>query len=423
MLPGSDHRCRAGEAQMSDDARSRRAGAVSRRAPSPARRHLLRGAAATAAATGLSALGCAPPWPQGGSAPVIGRRGDFIVHDPTDWETRPATLDGSPITPHGELYVCNHLPFPEPDIVADPSRWRLDVRGTRRPGTFSLDALRALGTESVTMVLQCTGNGRRFFAHRSDGPDWGIGAVGCVTWTGVPLRRVAAAAGGVEALARYATATGGEAVNPLADALFSMRVERSIPLDKALDDCLLALEMNGAPIPLVHGGPLRLVVPGYFGINQVKYLKVLAFGARQSDADMMRHEYRYRPVGVAGAVTQPTAWAMGVKSIVWPAAPSRVRRGAVLHGVAFGGLEPVERVEISWNGGADWRAARFTGPDLGRYAWRCFDVPVDVPPGTHTVASRAVDAAGRCQPERRTPNAGGYGNASWRDHAVRIEVA
>jgi hypothetical protein len=254
----------------------------------------------------------------------------------------------------------------------------------------------------MSMVLQCAGNGRRFFEHESEGPDWGIGAVGCVNWTGVSMKRVVAALGGIDRQARYATATGGEPLNPLLDKIFSMRVERSIPLR--------------------HGGPLRLIVPGYFGVNQIKYLRTLAFTSDQSDADIMRNQYRYRPVGEAAEPTQQTTWAMSAKSWIWPVGTSALHRSTTLRGVAFGGLEPIAQVEITWDDGSHWRQVAFSDTDMGPYAWRHFEFQLDLAPGMYRVASRATDTAGRQQAEWRTPNAGGYGNASWRDHAVQVSV-
>lgn len=387
---------------------------------SPGRRRLLRRAALAATlVTGPSLGGCLTASER---SPDERSRRHFILHGSTHWETHPASLSDTPITPHERLYVCNHLPFPARGFVADRSGWKLEVDGTRQTTVLSVAQLRSLGEESLTMVLQCAGNGRRFFDHRPRGPGWGIGAVGCVTWTGVPLRRLVAALGGVGRGARYATATGGEPLNPFLDRLVSMRVERSIPLEKVLDDCLLAWTMNDVPIPLVHGGPLRLIVPGYFGINQIKYLRKLSFTDKESDSSVMRRLYRYRPLGAGPAPTQPTTWAMGPKSWIWPPRDVAQPRSASLRGVAFGGLDALERVEITVDEGRSWRAVPVTGPDLGRYAWRAFEFRLDLPRGAYRVASRAIDIAGRRQPRRRTPNAGGYGNASWSDHAVRVEL-
>jgi sulfite dehydrogenase len=192
-----------------------------------------------------------------------------------------------------------------------------------------------------------------------------------------------------------------------------------------MEDALLAWEMNGEPIPLVHGGPLRLVVPGYYGINQVKFVKRLAFTPAESDAKIQRTGYRVRPVGTAADPGQPSAWEMGVKSwINHPAGEAPVRAGrVVVNGVAFGGMREVRRVEVSIDGGRSWRDAPLVGPDLGKYAWRHFALPVELPRGSHTLVSRATDAAGNVQPEARVDNESGYANTSWRDHAVTVNVA
>ncbi len=346
---------------------------------------------------------------------------DFIIHDNTNWESRPAHLQEHLITPSEKLYVCSHLPIPDKRIVAEPERWQIEVAGVNNPRSCSMSDLRALGEMSVTMVLQCAGNGRQFFKRNIDGPEWGIGAAGCVTWTGVPVNRVVAMLGGPIHQARFATATGGERVDELLDDLFSMRVERSIPLTKALDDCLLAWHMNGAPIPLANGGPLRLIAPGYFGVNQIKYVRKLVLTVEQSDADIMQKQYRYKPVGAESKPTQKTAWSMPLKSWIWPP-DAPIHADSQLHGVAFGGLEPLARVEISVDDGKNWNPVQFSGPDMGRYAWRLFSFRPDLPPGNWRVSCRAMDTTGQYQAQWRNSNDGGYGNTSWRDHAANVTV-
>jgi sulfite dehydrogenase len=191
-------------------------------------------------------------------------------------------------------------------------------------------------------------------------------------------------------------------------------------------DALLAWEMNGVPIPLAHGGPLRLIVPGYTGVNNIKYIKRLAFTAQESDAKIMSHGYRISPPGAKGDPRQPSVQEMGVKSwINGPGADGKpVAAGDVqIHGVAFGGLHAVSKVEVSPDGGKTWSQARFVGPDLGRYAWRQFVLAARLPAGSYALASRATDSAGNVQPEQRLENAGGYNNNSWADHAVKVSVA
>ena len=139
-----------------------------------------------------------------------------------------------------------------------------------------------------------------------------MGAAGCVVWSGVPVRAVADALGGVADGLRFMTGTGGEKLPDGLDPK-SIIVERSVTA-KAMVDALLAWEMNGAPISLAHGGPLRLIVPGYTGVNNIKYIKRLAFTAAETDAKIMSHGYRLSPPGGKGDPSQPSVQEMSVKS-------------------------------------------------------------------------------------------------------------
>lgn len=245
-----------------------------------------------------------------------------------------------------------------------------------------------------------------------------------MVWGGAPVRTVAQQLGGVARQMLFITGTGGEKIPEGLDPK-SLIVERSVPV-KALGEALLAWEMNGAPLPLAHGGPLRLVFPGYQGVNHIKYVKRLAFTAQESDARIMSHGYRMTPPGASADPGQPSVLEMGVKS--WVNVPlaeaSPLAAGPVMiHGVAFSGGHPLKRIEVSVDGGRSWQEARFQGPDLGRFAWRQFTLPVQLGRGFHTIASRGTDARGNVQPEQRTENLHGYNNTSWVDHAVRVTVA
>eukprot|EP01034_Spumella_vulgaris_P008489 gene8489-10799_t len=178
--------------------------------------------------------------------------------------------------------------------------------------SLTLAELKTLGVETVATVLQCSGNGRGVFPSKPSGTPWSVGAAGCVVWSGVPLRNVVAALGGLADGAAYLTGTGGEKLPEGADPL-TVLVERSVPV-KAMDDALLAWEMNGEPLSLAHGGPLRLVVPGYQGVNNIKYVKRVAFTSAQSQARIMSHGYRMSPPGSKASPDQPSVWEMGVKS-------------------------------------------------------------------------------------------------------------
>lgn len=285
-----------------------------------------------------------------------------------------------------------------------------------------------MGLETVAMVLQCSGNGRGFFPSKPSGTPWTVGAAGCVVWSGVPVRVVAQALGGVDSGMRFITGTGGEKLPEGLDPK-SIIVERSVPASAMADALLaweMAWEMNGVPIPLAHGGPLRLIVPGYTGINNIKYIKRLAFTAQETDARIMSHGYRISPPGGKGDPSQPSVQEMTVKSWINSPSPdsSALAQGqAQISGVAFGGMHAVQRVEVSVDGGKSGRDARFVGPDLGKYAWRQFVLDARLPPGQHVLVSRATDVMGNVQPQQRLENAAGYNNISWADHAVAVTVS
>jgi len=404
------------------------------------RRQFLRGTVGG----GLLAVvgGCAPDGGDAGPAPGAGGAAasgafenrwpdardpaDYIDHgiQPITIETRRSALGMSVLTPISRFFVRNNLPLPEPSIMDRPADWQIEVEGVASPRTLTLAELKTMPVETFGSVVQCSGNGRKFFEHPASGSPWEVGAAGCALWTGVRVRDLVAALGGPEAGARFMTTRGAEEAPAEVDPM-SVIVERSIPLEKGLEDCMLAWEMNGVPIPLYHGGPVRLIVPGYYGVNQVKYVRRLAFTAEETQASIQRTGYRFRPIGVSGAPDQPTMWKMNVKSwLNGPGAEGQpVLRGRTLfHGVAFSGNGPVSRVEYTLDGGASWRPAAFYGPDLGPFAWRTFRFEVDLAPGTVSVATRATDATGEVQPPERVENERAYGHNGWRDHGLQVSV-
>ena len=392
------------------------------------RRHMLAGSAAALGTLGLAS------WTSGAHAQVAAAKplpayADWkdpkalIVHSSNTMETRRSAFGTSVLTPTDQLYVRNNLPPPDASILDNRDAWTIGIEGVKNPRTFSLGELKTMGLETVATVLQCSGNGRGFFPSKPSGTQWTVGAAGCVFWSGVPVRTVVAALGGGVDGTVYLTGTGGEKLPDGVDPL-SVLVERSVPIE-ALGDAILAWELNGEPIPLAHGGPLRLVVPGYQGVNNIKYIKRLALTPQQSKARIMASSYRLSPPGTKSSPDQRSVWEMVVKS--WINGPlseeGPLKAGMTqIHGVAFAGMQPVQGVEVSVDGGATWSRAQLIGPDLGRFAWRQFVLPVRLTPGTHVLASRATDAAGHAQPAEREENIRGYNNNSWRDHAVTVTV-
>lgn len=407
------------------------------------RRRLLAGGAGVLAAAGLG--GCAAPpkaaapaaGPPTAAAPtatapepkalppyVSWKHADsLIVHTATTIETKRTAFGSSLITPADRLYIRNNLPAPDVSIVADRDGWQVSIDGVRQPRTLKVAELKTLGIETTAMVLQCSGNGRSYFPTKPSGTKWTVGAAGCVIWSGVPVRVVAEALGGLADGVRFMTGTGGEKLPDGIDPKTVM-VERSVPL-KAMEDALLAWELNGEPVPHAHGGPLRLIVPGYSGVNHIKYIKRLAFTQAETDAAIQRTGYRMSAPGQKGDPSQPAVWEMDVKSWINSPAPEAgpVRAGLVqVHGVAMGGTNAAARVEVSTDGGRSWQAARLVGPDLGRYAWRQFVLPVTLARGSHVLVCRATDTKGNVQVETTPDNGGGYLNSGWRAHALQITV-
>ncbi|MDB6178254.1 sulfite oxidase [Paracoccus sp. Z330] len=385
------------------------------------RRHFLVAAAGTAAtaASGVPAMA-----QDGNELPdyvAWKDANDLIVHSKQTLETRRAAQGAALITPSNDLYIRNNLPAPSDEIVADRDAWEISFEGVANPATMTLAQLKTMGVETVVSVLQCSGNGRAFFAHETSGTQWSVGAAGNVVWTGVPLRAVIDALGGENAELPWLTGTGGEEIPPGIDPTTVM-VERSVPKE-AIDQAILAWEMNGEPIPLAHGGPLRLIVPGYFGVNNVKYLKKLALTAEESPAKIQQSGYRLRAVGEKGNASQPSMFEMSVKSWITSPLMDTASGKVQIHGVAMGGTSAPSKIEVSVDGGETWTEAKFIGPDMGPYAWRPFVLIAELAAGDHVLASRATNAAGDSQPADFEPNERGYGNNGWRAHAVDVTVS
>lgn len=348
-------------------------------------------------------------------------RNALILHSANTMETQRGAIGQGVITSSDRLFVRNNLPAPSEEIVADRDAWEVNIEGVKNPRALTIADLKTMGVTTVASVLQCSGNGRAFFPHGASGTQWSVGAAGCVMWTGVPLKTVVEALGGPADGMKYITSTGGESLPDGIDPKTIM-VERSVPLH-ALDTAMLAWEMNDEPLPLTHGGPLRMVVPGFYGVNNVKYVKNVAFTEGQTDAKIQASGYRIRDVGKKGSPDQPSMWEMNVKS--WVTAPLETGRSGrnMIYGVAFGGTKSLDKVEVSTDGGQSWKQAQFLGPDLGPYAWRPFVLAADLSAGEHRIVSRATDVEGNSQPEGRTENERGYGHNGWKDHGVTVTVS
>lgn len=198
-------------------------------------------------------------------------------------------------------------------------------------------------------------------------------------------------------------------------------MERSVPIGN-LDNVLLAWDINGKPISLAHGGPLRMIVPGYTGVNNIKYVKTVALTAVETDAKIQLTNYRIHGLGEKSAPSQPSVWEMPVKS--WVTSPLLDRKAGRIQiaGFALGGMNAVAGVDVSVDGGESWGKADFVGPDLGRFAWRQFVLSTELKPGSYTLVSRATDVLGNVQPRDLEPNGSGYNHNGWLAPGVKIAV-
>lgn len=312
------------------------------------------------------------------------------------------------VTPVGLHYLLVHYDIP----FVDGATWRLDVDGhVERPVSLDLPSLRSRPRRTVRVTLECAGNGRARLHPRPVSQPWLNEAVGTAEWTGTPLAPLLAEAGlrpGAVGVAFTGTDHG---------------IERGVEQDYARglsvadstgDDVLLAYEMNGLPLLPQHGAPLRLVVPGWYGMAQVKWLRRITVLDRPFDGFQNATAYRLKVGDEAG---EPVTRIRPRALMVPPGFPdfmSRVRiveRGEhELMGRAWSGLAPIERVEFSPDGGTTWTDA-VLGPDEGRWAWRRWTCRWTAEePGPAQLCCRASDASGAVQPLEQPWNRQGMAN-------------
>ena len=330
----------------------------------------------------------------------------------------PLELLREPITPAGLHYLLIHFDIPHVDADA----WRLEVGGlVREPMSLSLADLRARPSRTLAVTLECAGNGRALIPDHNPSQPWVREAVGTAEWTGTPLAPILAEATLADS-ARNLVFTG-------LDRGIQSDIEhdyaRSLRVDEALgEDVLLVYEMNGAPLLPQHGFPVRLLVPGWYGMAHVKWLRAITAIAGEFDGYQQSHTYRI--MRDAADMDGPFVERMLPRSLlVPPGIPDFLTRerhlspGPItLQGRAWSGQAPVERVEVSTDGGETWADAALD-PPLGPYAWRGFSFKWDATPGEHELCCRATDSAGNTQPLEPEWNYGGFcNNAVQRVHVI-----
>ena len=313
------------------------------------------------------------------------------------------------VTPLGLHYLLIHYDIP----AIDPATWRLEIGGdVERPMSLSLEDLRGRPSVTRAVTMECAGNGRARLSPRPVSQPWLVEAVGTAEWTGTPLAPLLEEAGLREG-ALEVVFTG---LDRGVEGGIEQRYARSLTLEDALaDDVLLAYGIGGEPLPAQHGFPLRLVVPGWYGMTNVKWLGRIDAVAEPFTGYQQAEGYRLKTS--AEDRGEPVTRMMPRALMIPPGVPDFMTRerfvpldGCVLEGRAWSGWAPIERVEVSVDGGARWEPAEL-GPEPSANAWRWWSFrwgPAEE--GTHELACRARDAAGNEQPLTQPWNLKGYAN-------------
>jgi DMSO/TMAO reductase YedYZ molybdopterin-dependent catalytic subunit len=342
----------------------------------------------------------------------------LVVHraHPLNCETSIPALLGGQVMPNAHFYVRNHFQLPD----LDPSAWRLRVHGcVERPLALTLHDLQRLPSQSLIVTLECAGNGRALLAPRVDGEQWELGAVSTAEWTGVPLAEVLDRAG-VTAEARDVVFRGADS-GSVAGRDGSIAFERSLNVSYARDsEALLAHAMNGEPLPLQHGFPLRLIVPGWYGVASVKWLTEIEVVRDAFTGFFQADRYVYKWAREGELVTEPVTLQRVRSLITEPRPGDLLEQGELaVRGVAWSGAATIGRVEVSLDRGP-WQEAHLLG-QRKRHSWVWWELFTRVErPGTVELRARATDLAGRTQPEQPEWNRLGYGSNAIQRLAIEV---
>jgi DMSO/TMAO reductase YedYZ molybdopterin-dependent catalytic subunit len=308
----------------------------------------------------------------------------------------PLEMLREPVTPVGLHYLLIHFDIPH----VDAETWRLAIGGrVEHPLELTLDEIRSRPSRTLTVTLECAGNGRALLPQHEPSQPWLTEAVGNAEWTGTPLAPLLEEAG-IHASACEIVFTG---LDRGLQGGVEHAYERSLPRG---EDALLVYAMNGQPLLPQHGFPLRLLVPGWYGMTQVKWLRTIT--AVDEPFRGWQQEEAYRIDG------EPVTRMLPRALLVPPGIPDFLTRDRYLSpgpcrltGRAWSGFGDVERVEVSADGGVTWADADL---DPDRHGWHGWSFRWDAAPGDHELCCRATDSAGNTQPSEPTWNHGGYGN-------------
>lgn len=346
---------------------------------------------------------------------IAGKSDAMIVHNDRTGvlETPLDLLREHQITPPDILYVRNNQ-IKEPEgrtLDGVPLEgWMIDLGGTVAfPRVIDASMLAGLPQTEVTMVLQCSGNGRSFYARtvKTRGTQWAHGGMGNVTFAGPKLTDVLGTFDpplNPRSEVRFVTAEGADKPP---EGGKRPDFEHSLPLDDVMDRAILAIRMNGAPLPGAHGGPVRLVVPGYYGTMNVKWLSRLRFDVEQTNNVNQIPRYRIpndpiepgTPIKYTFENSTPD-WRQRIKSVIFtPSNEASVAAGQIeVTGMAWSGNPGgVTAVHVTTNEGVTWHRAGLKSAH-GEYGWHEFQIRVTLPAGKHRIWSRAFDPVGNAQP-------------------------
>jgi DMSO/TMAO reductase YedYZ molybdopterin-dependent catalytic subunit len=326
-----------------------------------------------------------------------------------------------PVTPLGLHYLLIHYDVPD----VDPSTWALDIGGgVARPQQLTLADLRARPRTTVTVTMECAGNGRALLEPRPLSQPWLHEAVGTAEWTGTSLRALLDEAK-VDADAREVVFTG---LDRGLEGGVEQSYERALALDEASrPEVILAYEMNGQPLLPQHGAPLRLVTPGWYGMTNVKWLSRVTVVSEPFAGYQQARGYRFRTneddPGTPMSRIRPRAL------MIPPGIPDFYTRRRVvsigactLTGRAWSGTAPITSVEVSVDGGETWAEANVEEQQLGPWAWQSWSFGWDpTRPGEHVLCCRARDASGAAQADLPDWNIGGYANPAPHELLVTVQ--
>ena len=356
----------------------------------------------------------------------LGDRRIVRSESPLNLEMPFSTLD-SFITPTKSFYVRTHFPIP----AIDRNAWWLHIEGeVEKPFAIDYEQLMTLDPVTISVTLECAGNNRNFLEPKVKGVQWRLGAVGTAKWTGVPLSVLLDRAT-LKPNASEVVLEGAdrgmleEPKSPPGELKFA----RSIPLEKARRDVLLAYKMNGEDLPPEHGFPVRAIVPGWYAMASVKWLQRIIVNDRPFTgyyqtidyAYWQRTDYGHWQRGEEIAELTPLTEMQVKAEIARPAEGETVpaNTSVPVHGAAWACDAEITKVELSTDGGVTWRDAKLLGESKPN-AWRLWQFNWQTPlsPGTQTLIARATDSRGLTQPVNRDPDRGTY----MINHLLPIEV-